>query len=46
MPEHVSKIKRIGLPEKFADEYGNQNTLLNTLGINKNLIIKLIKSQS
>ena len=46
MPEHVSKIKRIGLPEKFVDEYGNQNTLLNTLGINKDLIIKLIKSQS
>ena len=33
MPEQASKIKRIGFPDRFADQYGNQNSLLNHWGI-------------
>ena len=34
MPEHSNKIRRIGIPDQFADQYGSQNSLLNHWGIN------------
>ena len=33
MPEHVSKIARIGIPDKFSDKYGSQDSLLDYWGI-------------
>jgi len=33
MPEQTNKIQRMGLPDRFADQYGNQNSLLNHWGI-------------
>ena len=33
MPEQTGKIFRIGLPDNFADKYGNQNSLLDYFGI-------------
>ena len=34
MPDQLIKIRRIGLPDRFADQYGSQNSLLNHWGIN------------
>jgi transketolase len=33
MPEQAVKIARIGIPDKFAEQYGNQNSLLAHWGI-------------
>ncbi len=33
MPEQSPKIKRIGIPDKFATQYGSQNSLLQHWGI-------------
>ncbi|TGN07983.1 transketolase family protein [Leptospira ilyithenensis] len=35
MPDQASKIKRIGIPDKFADKYGSQDSLLAYWGISK-----------
>ena len=32
-PEHVHKITRIGLPDRFPDKYGRQDTLIQHMGI-------------
>ena len=34
MPDQTTKIRRIGIPDKFADQYGNQDSLLNYWNIN------------
>ncbi|MBO0350653.1 transketolase [Phormidium pseudopriestleyi FRX01] len=33
MPEQTAKIYRIGIPDRFADQYGTQNSLLTHWGI-------------
>lgn len=33
MPEQAAKITRIGIPDRFADQYGSQNSLLEHWGI-------------
>jgi transketolase len=38
------KFKRIGIPDKFAEEYGNQASLMESYGITSNNIVKLIKN--
>ena len=39
MPDQLIKIRRIGLPDRFADQYGSQDSLLNHCGINvENLV--------
>ena len=30
--DQVEKVRRVGLPDHFADQYGSQETLLNHLG--------------
>ena len=40
MPEHTSKIRRIGIPDHFADQYGSQNSLLSHWGITTNSLVK------
>ena len=43
IPEHTHKIKRIGLPDSFANKYGTQESLLNYMGINVNLLVNKMK---
>ena len=38
LPKEIHKISRIGIPDKFSDQYGNQNSLLSHWGINPVLI--------
>jgi transketolase len=33
MPVEAAKVKRVGLPDAFADQYGSQNTLLDYFGV-------------
>ena len=33
-PEFLAKIKRLGIPDKFAEKYGNQASLLDNWGLN------------
>ena len=44
IPNETSKITRIGIPDKFTDQYGSQNTLLENWGITiENIIISMKK---
>ncbi|WP_032929219.1 transketolase family protein [Leptospira santarosai] len=43
MPNEVEKIKRIGLPDRFSEKYGSQESLLNHFGINKAVLVKTMK---
>jgi len=36
LPQELHKISRIGIPDKFADQYGSQKTLLDHWNINSN----------
>ncbi len=38
-PELLPKISRIGIPDKFATEYGSQNSLLKHWGINSSTLV-------
>ena len=38
-PELLSKISRIGIPDRFATEYGSQNSLLKHWGITSNTLV-------
>jgi len=38
-PELLPKISRIGIPDKFATEYGSQNSLLQHWGITSSTLI-------
>ncbi|MGA1145186.1 MAG: transketolase C-terminal domain-containing protein, partial [Ilumatobacteraceae bacterium] len=43
-PELLPKISRIGIPDKFATEYGSQNSLLKHWGItSENLVAVMMK---
>jgi transketolase len=33
MPEQAAKVSRIGIPDRFSDQYGSQDTLLGHWGI-------------
>lgn len=43
MPDQTRKIKRLGLPDKFADKYGSQDSLLNYMGISKESLVSAMK---
>ena len=46
MPEQCSKIKRIGIPDAFPEEYGRQESLLDYWDINENnLYNQILKAQ-
>jgi len=45
IPEHTHKIFRIGIPDKFAEEYGSQNSLLEHWGITVHNIISSMKNK-
>ncbi len=45
MPEQAGKIFRIGFPDRFADQYGNQNSLLNHWGISVKKIVSKMRDR-
>lgn len=45
MPDQAEKIFRIGIPDKFADQYGSQNSLLNHWGITVETIVQEMKNK-
>ena len=38
-PELLPKITRVGIPDKFATEYGSQNSLLKHWGITSDTLV-------
>jgi transketolase len=44
-PDLLSKIVRIGIPDKFATEYGSQNSLLNHWGITSSNLVRAMKKK-
>jgi len=45
MPEQASKIRRIGFPDRFADQYGDQNSLLNHWGISVEKLVLTMRDK-
>ena len=45
MPEEASKIYRIGFPDAFPDQYGNQNSLLEHWGITVENVAKILEDK-
>ncbi|UML79652.1 transketolase family protein [Leptospira kirschneri] len=43
IPNETGKIRRIGLPDRFSEKYGSQESLLNYFGINKDSLVKTMK---
>ncbi|WP_078130240.1 transketolase family protein [Leptospira alexanderi] len=43
IPNETGKIRRIGLPDRFSEKYGSQESLLNHFGINKDALVKTMK---
>ena len=45
MPTQAAKISRIGIPDKFAEQYGSQNSLLTHWGITVDGLCDLMRKQ-
>jgi transketolase len=45
MPEQASKVFRIGMPDRFADQYGNQDSLLRHWGITVESVSAAMRSK-
>ena len=45
IPEHTHKIFRVGIPDKFAEQYGSQDSLLEHWGITVQNIISSMKNK-
>nr|VFJ50245.1 MAG: transketolase [Candidatus Kentron sp. FM]VFJ52818.1 MAG: transketolase [Candidatus Kentron sp. FM]VFK09055.1 MAG: transketolase [Candidatus Kentron sp. FM] len=45
MPEQGAKIARIGFPDRFADQYGSQDSLLAHLGISVDSVCETMRGQ-
>ena len=45
IPENTHKIFRVGIPDKFAEQYGSQNSLLEHWGITVQNIISSMKNK-
>ena len=44
LPDHTTKIRRIGIPDRFSDKYGSQEELLEYWGITVESMKKMMKS--
>ena len=44
LPDHTTKIRRIGIPDRFSDKYGSQDELLEYWGITFESMKKMMKS--
>lgn len=45
MPQQAAKIARIGIPDRFADQYGSQNSLLEYWGITVDSLCETMRKQ-
>jgi transketolase len=45
LPRQAEKIARVGLPDRFADQYGNQNTLLTHMGVSVETLCEAMRQQ-
>ena len=45
MPEQAAKVKRIGIPDHFADQYGTQDTLLAHWGLTVDALCQTMKKK-
>jgi transketolase len=45
MPEQTAKISRIGIPDRFADQYGSQNSLLGYWGITVDSLCEAMRTK-
>jgi len=45
MPDQASKISRIGIPDRFAEQYGSQNSLLAHWGISVDELCNAMRKQ-
>lgn len=45
MPEQAFKVRRIGIPDRFADQYGSQNSLLRHWGITMDSLCDTMRKQ-
>lgn len=45
MPQEAAKIARIGIPDRFADQYGSQDSLLGHWGINVDAVCSAMRKQ-
>jgi transketolase len=45
LPEHVSKLTRIGISDRFAEQYGTQDTLLAYWGLTVEALCKAMKTK-
>jgi len=45
MPEQAFKVRRIGIPDRFADRYGSQNSLLGHWGITVDSLCSTMRKQ-
>ena len=45
MPEQATKIVRIGIPDRFADQYGSQNSLLAHWGITIDALCEAMRTK-
>jgi transketolase len=45
MPEQGSKVYRMGIPDRFADKYGSQNSLLAKWGISVETLVDTMRSR-
>jgi transketolase len=45
LPRQLGKIGRVGLPDRFADQYGNQNTLLSHMGVSVETLCYAMRRQ-
>ena len=43
LPKNLHKISRIGIPDKFSEQYGNQTSLLDHWGINVKKLCEIMK---
>jgi transketolase len=45
MPHHAVKVARIGIPDRFADQYGSQDSLLEYWGITVDALCNTMRKQ-
>ena len=44
MPQSIPVIKRLGLPDLFTEEYGSQDSLLETYGLQADQIAEIVET--
>lgn len=45
MPQQAAKVTRVGIPDRFADQYGSQNSLLEYWGITVDSLCEIMRNK-